>query len=187
MVHGMVHLRPGGATQSRRSGRPSWIHVLKGPTPHHVRQGDTTWIACSDGVAAGWHWMPIALLHAADGDLFEEALVEGASSAGHAGVRIAQSTTSIHPVVDALGKAVGPPWQKDHKVAAMAALMLLRCAKLATQSSLPRIFGSRRVTRDPAIESGDVLGRPRALRPAGTSAEKQSVVVHEAKQVSVWI
>lgn len=66
------------------------------------------------------------LLHAAEGDLFEEALVEGASSVGRPVARVAPATSSIHPAVEALGKTIGPPWRKDHKLAAMAALTLLR-------------------------------------------------------------
>lgn len=64
------------------------------------------------------------LLHAAEGDLFEEALMEGGSSLGRPVARVAPPT-SIHPAVDALRTTVGSPWQKDHKLATMAALTLL--------------------------------------------------------------
>jgi hypothetical protein len=66
------------------------------------------------------------LLHAAEGDLYEEALVEAASSTGRAVARVERSALFVDPNVGALGRAVGPPWQKDHKLAAMAAFTLLR-------------------------------------------------------------
>jgi len=64
------------------------------------------------------------LLHAAEGDLFEEALVEGASSLGRPVARVVPPT-SIPPDVDALRGTIGSPWQKDHKLAAAAAFTLL--------------------------------------------------------------
>jgi hypothetical protein len=64
------------------------------------------------------------LLHAAEGDLFEEALVEGASSLGGPVARVALPSV-ISPKVEVLRRTVGSPWQKDHKLAAMAALTLL--------------------------------------------------------------
>ncbi|HZN14543.1 MAG TPA: hypothetical protein VFB78_09775 [Acidimicrobiales bacterium] len=77
-----------------------------------------------------------ALLHAADRDLYEQAIIEGAARAGlpvttvpatgrlfdHAsqllGVNVATSVAEA-------GKSIGPPWQKDHREAAAAALVAL--------------------------------------------------------------
>jgi hypothetical protein len=77
-----------------------------------------------------------ALLHASERDLYEQAVVEGATRAGlpvttvpatgklfdHAsevlGVKLETSLA-------ALGKSMGPPWQKDHKEATAAALVAL--------------------------------------------------------------
>jgi hypothetical protein len=64
------------------------------------------------------------LLHAAEGDLFEEALMEGASSLGRPVARVALPS-SISARVETLGRTVGSPWQKDHKLAALAAFTLL--------------------------------------------------------------
>ncbi len=66
-----------------------------------------------------------ALLHAAEGDLYEEALTEGAGRSGLLVERVTPASTSSHPNVEALGRVIGPPWQKDHKLAASAAFTLL--------------------------------------------------------------
>jgi hypothetical protein len=65
------------------------------------------------------------LLHSSEGDLFEEAILDGASSIGRPVARVSPPPTSIHSHVEALGRSVGAPWQKDHKLAAMAAFTLL--------------------------------------------------------------
>jgi len=65
-----------------------------------------------------------ALLHAAEGELYEEALAEGALLAGLLPRRLV-SPRSIHPTLEAAGRALGAPWQKDHKMAAAAAASLL--------------------------------------------------------------
>ena len=62
------------------------------------------------------------LLHAAEGELYEVALLEAAS---HLGLRVAlvdPDQVTISAALEAAGKALGPPWQKDHKLAAAAAL-----------------------------------------------------------------
>jgi hypothetical protein len=66
-----------------------------------------------------------ALLHAAEGDLYEEALTEGALRAGLPVQRVTPTSISLEPKLDAAGRALGPPWQKDHKLAASAALWVL--------------------------------------------------------------
>lgn len=65
------------------------------------------------------------LLHAAEGDLYEEALTEGALRAGLSAQRVAPTSLSVHPNLDAAGRTLGPPWRKDHKLAAAAALWTL--------------------------------------------------------------
>jgi hypothetical protein len=66
-----------------------------------------------------------ALLHAAEGDLYEQALIEGAARAGLPVQRVTTTSAPINPSLDAAGRALGPPWQKDHKMAAAAALSVL--------------------------------------------------------------
>jgi hypothetical protein len=68
------------------------------------------------------------LLYAAEGDLYEDALVEGAVRAGLHPQRLAASL-SIPSNVNTLGRSLGPPWQKDHKMAASGALSLLATAQ----------------------------------------------------------
>jgi hypothetical protein len=66
-----------------------------------------------------------ALLHAAEGHLFERAVIEAAGDAG-LGVHVVEpSSINVLPAVEALGRAIGPPWQKDHKWATTAALIAL--------------------------------------------------------------
>jgi hypothetical protein len=69
------------------------------------------------------------LLHAAEGDLYEEALTEGALRAGLSAQRVAPTSISIHSNLDTAGRALGPPWQKDHKLAAAAALWVLNTSR----------------------------------------------------------
>lgn len=68
------------------------------------------------------------LLHAAEGDMSREALAEAAAKCGlevhylsPKGTREARTVS----VAAALGKTAGPPWRKDHKEAAIAALIAL--------------------------------------------------------------
>jgi len=64
------------------------------------------------------------LLHAAEGDLFEEALRGGSVLAWT--TRCSGRAAYVHPPdVDALRGTIGSPWQKDHKLAAAAAFTLL--------------------------------------------------------------
>ena len=79
-----------------------------------------------------------ALLHASERDLYEQAIVEGATRAGlvvattpakgKATVDHASESLGVElsPVLAALGKSLGPPWGKEHKEAAAAALVALR-------------------------------------------------------------
>ena len=66
-----------------------------------------------------------ALLHAAEGDLYEQALAEGAARTELPVHFLALKSIEIVDALDQAGKALGPPWQKDHKLAAAAALTAL--------------------------------------------------------------
>lgn len=79
-----------------------------------------------------------ALLHASERDLYEQAVVEGATRAGlpvttipakgkggtvdHASEKLG---VVLSPVLTDLGKSLGPPWQQDHRDAIAAALVAL--------------------------------------------------------------
>jgi hypothetical protein len=77
-----------------------------------------------------------ALLHAADRDLHERAIVEGATRAGLPVTMIPATGTLFDDASEVLGvalassladlgKAIGPPWLKDHREATAAALVAL--------------------------------------------------------------
>jgi hypothetical protein len=68
-----------------------------------------------------------ALLHAAEGALYEQAVLDAAQRAAPVAATVHPRLTPS-PEIDALGRRIGPPWQKDHKLAAMAALTLLATA-----------------------------------------------------------
>jgi hypothetical protein len=66
-----------------------------------------------------------ALLHAAEGDLFERVLIDAATHIGLQALVMEPASIEIPEAVDTGGKALGPPWQKDHKLAATVALAAL--------------------------------------------------------------
>ena len=66
-----------------------------------------------------------ALLHAAEGDLFEQALAEGAARAGLPVHFSPPKTIDISDAIETARNTLGPPWQKDHKLATAAALAAL--------------------------------------------------------------
>jgi hypothetical protein len=66
-----------------------------------------------------------ALLHAAEGALYEEALLDAATRAGLSALLVEERTIEIPAALDRIGKQLGPPWQKDHKLAASAGLAVL--------------------------------------------------------------
>ena len=77
-----------------------------------------------------------ALLHAAERDLYEQAVIEGAARAGLSVTTVPATGKlfehasqllgiELAPALAALGKSIGPPWQKDHKEATAAALVAL--------------------------------------------------------------
>jgi hypothetical protein len=80
-----------------------------------------------------------ALLHAAERDLFERAIIEGATRAGLPVTTLAATgklfdeasqmlDVALAPTLTALGKSIGSPWQKDHKEATAAALVALHAS-----------------------------------------------------------
>ena len=66
-----------------------------------------------------------ALLHAAEGDLYERAVIEAGNDAGLRVHVVDPRSITVPAAVDALRKSVGPPWQQDHKWATTAALAAL--------------------------------------------------------------
>jgi hypothetical protein len=67
-----------------------------------------------------------ALIHAAEGDLYRQALAAGAEAAGLrlAMVR-ARDLDTAGGGLAAMGREAGPPWSKDYRLGAAAALRLL--------------------------------------------------------------
>jgi hypothetical protein len=63
-----------------------------------------------------------ALLHAAEGHLYERAVIEVADDVGLEVHVVAPRSIEVSAAVDSLRRAIGPPWQKDHKWAMTAAL-----------------------------------------------------------------
>jgi hypothetical protein len=81
------------------------------------------------------------LLHAAEGELYSEALSDAAQAAGLPMIRFTTkdlagaaaaaldcSPATVAEIVVELGHGLGPPWAKDQKEAAMAALLALHTA-----------------------------------------------------------
>jgi hypothetical protein len=81
-------------------------------------------------------------VHTAEGELFRNALVEGATQAGldvtrfanHAAIADAAAalgiaTDALTTRLTVLGKPLGPPWRKDHREAAAAALLVLAAGR----------------------------------------------------------
>jgi hypothetical protein len=77
-----------------------------------------------------------ATIHASERDLYERAIIEGATRAGLPVTTIPATGTlfdhasrvlrvALEPSLATLGKSIGPPWQKDHKEATAAALVAL--------------------------------------------------------------
>ncbi|MEY2472702.1 MAG: hypothetical protein QOK28_2031 [Actinomycetota bacterium] len=81
-----------------------------------------------------------ALLHAAERAMYEQAIIEGAKRAGRSATTIPATGAlfahasevlgvKLEPSLAALGKSIGPPWQKAHKEATAAALVALHAVK----------------------------------------------------------
>ena len=73
-----------------------------------------------------------ALMHAAEGALYRDALLDAAAACGVPGMGVSrnQATDSLGgeyaDAVAAVGSAAGRPWRKDHKLATVAALIAAR-------------------------------------------------------------
>jgi hypothetical protein len=66
-----------------------------------------------------------SLLHAAEGALYEEALIDAAGRAGIEAMLVEEQTIRIPNALETARRKLGSPWQKDHKLAAAAALIAL--------------------------------------------------------------
>jgi hypothetical protein len=75
------------------------------------------------------------LLHSAEGDLYEQAIIEGASRLGlhaitapgksvipHCAAVLGTTAEVLIATLNVAGRAAGPPWRTDHREAAAAAL-----------------------------------------------------------------
>jgi hypothetical protein len=102
------------------------------------------------GIASGARMLPTDILeilashplvHAAEGQLFREALAGAAEQRGvpvtrfvqqdlyeQAAARIGMTDESLRAQLTGLGRALGPPWQRDQKEAAAAAWLSLACS-----------------------------------------------------------
>jgi hypothetical protein len=89
-----------------------------------------------------------AAMHGAEGWLFREALIEASQSCGLVAVGVHESElpgraaaalgateVDVRAMVDEFGRGHGPPWARDQKTAAMAALVALRV--VSEQTSAP--------------------------------------------------
>jgi hypothetical protein len=86
-----------------------------------------------------------SLIHAAEGQLFCQAVIEGCESCGVGAVTIrnrevwpkaaalcGMAEKRLHETIDAIGKEIGPPWSADQKLATAAGLVALMQANQAT-------------------------------------------------------
>ena len=72
-----------------------------------------------------------ALLHAAEGALYEQTVIDAAVAAGRAACVVDHRTLQPTKEVEALRGRIGTPWQKDHELAATAALTVLEASGTA--------------------------------------------------------
>ncbi|MGH9662725.1 MAG: hypothetical protein ACRD96_29515, partial [Bryobacteraceae bacterium] len=61
------------------------------------------------------------LLHTAEGVHFREAVIRAAERLGLRVSRVVERGVAVDPGLDAAGRALGPPWRQDQKLAATAA------------------------------------------------------------------
>ncbi len=79
-----------------------------------------------------------ALIHTAEGEFFRRVVREACERleipvtgfrerdlGAQAGAALGRAATRVQHTIDRLGRSLGPPWTKDHKVAALAACILL--------------------------------------------------------------
>jgi hypothetical protein len=126
-----------------RSAAASAEHELAGIVARLSADGHRI---CGVAVAVGTAQLPAdlttilglhTLLHAAEGELYRDALADAADAAGLPVLRFAGKTllaqaqaATGRPIADTLadlGHGLGPPWAKDQKEAAAAALLVLTC------------------------------------------------------------
>jgi hypothetical protein len=69
-----------------------------------------------------------ALAHAAEGRLYQEALLQGAESCGLEAVAVPKRSIVPREGIDELRRELGPPWAEDQKLAALAAWIALERA-----------------------------------------------------------
>jgi hypothetical protein len=68
------------------------------------------------------------LMHAAEGQLYRDALLEAVAALGRHGIGLprrqaqARLTGDLAEIIATMGRASGPPWRKEYKLAAVAAL-----------------------------------------------------------------
>ncbi|MBI3207915.1 MAG: hypothetical protein HYZ37_03320 [Candidatus Solibacter usitatus] len=69
-----------------------------------------------------------ALIHAAEGEMFRQALFDAAKITGlkDCGIRERDVRAETVDELAAMGRAMGPPWREDQKLASMAAWIVLR-------------------------------------------------------------
>jgi hypothetical protein len=125
------------ATLAARAATESVVAALKRAERRTVGAG---LVAASRRIPAGLTGILAshALLHAAEGQLYENALAQGSAGAGlplitlapktifdDAARELAMNAGDLGTALAATGKLAGPPWQKDHREAAAAALVAL--------------------------------------------------------------
>ena len=69
-----------------------------------------------------------ARLHAAEGRLYERCVIDAAGELGLPVLSLDPAFLDVCEAVEGLGRVLGPPWQKDHKLATEAALAALSLA-----------------------------------------------------------
>jgi hypothetical protein len=97
-----------------------------------------------------------SLLHAAEGELYRDVLVDAAAGRGLPvtllGPRDAEPTgrrllgrdpAELRALLTELGRPFGPPWTRDHKDAIVAALLALDAQEAPGAGQSPRSAGSR--------------------------------------------
>ncbi len=124
---------------------------------HRARDAQHEVAACAVLTAGSMHdWSVAEILavhfrmHKAEGVLFREALARAAGAYGltlvaipeklldeHATKTLATPVSSLRKRIAALGRPLGPPWRKDQKDAALAALIALSGPHEVSRSSRP--------------------------------------------------
>jgi len=92
-----------------------------------------------------------ALIHAAEGEFFREAIWKACEGLGlvvtgfrergldeYARAAFGEAATRVRHQISSLGRSLGPPWTKDQKTAALAALLVLAKKGNSRQPSLRR-------------------------------------------------